>query len=147
MAKLVSTNPSKNFEKIGEVDISSENEIAGKVKKAREVQKSWGSLSVKERVIYLQKVYDLFEKHREELGKLVGDEIGMPLSVRDSMEIGAGQDYFKWYLENAEKSLSPEITHEDETSQSKVYYEPTGVAAVISPWNFPWIGRLSFYRG
>jgi acyl-CoA reductase-like NAD-dependent aldehyde dehydrogenase len=41
MAKIVSTNPSKNYEVIGEVEVSSEQEIIDKVKKAREATEVW----------------------------------------------------------------------------------------------------------
>jgi acyl-CoA reductase-like NAD-dependent aldehyde dehydrogenase len=36
-----------------------------------------------------------------------------------------------------EKALTPEITFESDTEIHRYFYEPTGVAAVISPWNFP----------
>lgn len=62
--------------------------------------------------------------------------MGMPIT-QSLTDMNSGLGYFKWYLNNAEKYLSPEITHEDSKSVHTVYYEPTGVAAVISPWNFP----------
>ena len=40
-------------------------------------------------------------------------------------------------MEKEEKNLLPEVTFEDDKSRHTVYYEPIGVAAVISPWNFP----------
>ena len=33
--------------------------------------------------------------------------------------------------------LAPEVTFEDAEEIHKVFYEPLGVAAVITPWNFP----------
>jgi len=43
----------------------------------------------------------------------------------------------KWYIDNVESILADEITHEDDNSIHKIVYEPYGVAAVISPWNYP----------
>ena len=137
MAKIISTNPSKNYEVIGEVEVASEKEIIDKVKKAREATEFWSELTVKERCVYLEKVYQKFDERREEMGKLIATEMGMPISVIDAMEVGSGLEYFKWYLENSEQSLAPDVTHEDETQKHTVYYEPMGVAAVIAPWNFP----------
>ena len=44
---------------------------------------------------------------------------------------------FEWFLDNSEKAFVDEITHEDEKSIHRIVYEPYGVAAVITPWNFP----------
>jgi len=52
-------------------------------------------------------------------------------------DMGDGLSYFEWYLKNAEKLLSPDVTFEDKNEIHKVYFEPHGVAAVIQPWNFP----------
>lgn len=137
MAKIISTNPSKNYEIIGEVEVSSEQEITQKVQKARKTTEFWGGLTINERYVYLDKVYQKLNGRREEMGKLIATEMGMPISVIDVMEVGSGLDYFKWYLENSEQVLIPDVTFEDETQTHTVYYEPMGVAAVIAPWNFP----------
>lgn len=49
--------------------------------------------------------------------------MGMPIRLaRD--EVQYGLTYFLWYLDNAEKYLSPEITFENETEIHTVSYEP-----------------------
>ena len=50
MAKLISTNPSKAYEKIGEVEISSDVEIEAKVKQANSAKLSWKEFGVKKRI-------------------------------------------------------------------------------------------------
>lgn len=136
MKRLISVNPA-NYEVLGEVKTSSEREIKGKVKKANQAKEEWKNLGLKKRIRLLKKVYQAFEGRKNELGELVTKEVGMPASARDSIEINTGLDYFKWYLENAGKCLSPEITWEDKETIHTIFYEPTGVAAVICPWNFP----------
>lgn len=42
--KLTSTNPSKNYEIIGEVEISTENDIKGKLNQANLSQKKWEAI-------------------------------------------------------------------------------------------------------
>jgi acyl-CoA reductase-like NAD-dependent aldehyde dehydrogenase len=42
-----------------------------------------------------------------------------------------------WSLENAERVLTPEVTYEDANEIHEILFEPYGVAACISPWNFP----------
>lgn len=136
MNKLVSTNPGKNYEVLGEVPFSTEEEIKEKVKKAQLAKNKWKELGLEGRMKALRRVVDAISEKQEELAVLATKEIGMPISssrtdAKDAIQL------FTWYLDNAEKYLSPEKVYEDETSINTVYYEPYGVAVVISPWNFP----------
>lgn len=137
MTILTSTNPSKNFDSLGFVNISTEQEVINAVKLAQEAKEYWGGLPLKQRVSLLKKLYDSLYDHKDDIGTLVTKEMGMPVSARDSADIDAGFDYFKWYLENVEQCLAPEVSYEDKVSKHTVYFEPTGVAAVIVPWNYP----------
>lgn len=134
--KLISTNPGKNYEILGRVDISAKSEIKNSVKQANKAKEDWASWGIKRRAIILQKLYKDFSQRKEELALLETQEMGMPIT-QSLLDIDSGLDYFKWYLENTEKYLAPETTHEDKISIHKVYYEPIGTAAVIVPWNFP----------
>lgn len=136
MPKLVSINPT-NSQKLGEVEISSKKEIKQKIQNAQAAKEAWKELGVSGRIKLLNKVYEELDKHKDEIADLATKEMGMPKSVQDLIDITPGFDYFKWYLESAEEVLSPEKTFEDEKSVHAVFYEPTGVTAVIVPWNFP----------
>lgn len=135
MKTLISINPS-NYKVLGEVKISSKQEIKEKVEKAKAAKKEWQSLGITERVKFLQKVTDAFSKRQDEFALLATREMGMPIS-QSKYDVSDGLNYFNWYLDNAEKYLSPETTFEDEKTIHQVFYEPIGVAAVIVPWNFP----------
>lgn len=137
MAKLVSTDPSKNFEKIGEVDVSTKAKVREAVKNARYASIKWRKLEVKKRLEYLKNVYIAISKRKNEISTLASREMGFPIRDQKMFDIGDGLNYFKWYLKNADKLLSPEVTFEDKDEIHKVYFEPYGVAAVIQPWNFP----------
>lgn len=136
MAKLISTNPAKNYAVLGEVEISTEEEIKNKVRQAQDAKQDWKELGVEGRVDLLKKVAEEIGKRKEEIAILATREIGMPIS-QSRYDVDGALDYFNWYLDNAEKYLSPEVTFEDAKSIHRVFYEPTGVAAVITPWNFP----------
>lgn len=136
MTKLISTNPAKNYEVLGEVKISTEEEIQNKVRAARLAKDNWKSLDVTGRIQLLRKVAVEITKRKEEIAKLATKEMGMPIS-QSLFDVDSAIDYVNWYLENAEKYLSPEVTFEDEKSIHRVFYEPIGVTAVIVPWNFP----------
>ncbi len=137
MNKLISTNPAKDYQKIGEVVISSLSEIKEKVKLANQSKKIWKDLGVKERTKRLSPLYQLTEKKKNEIAMLITKEIGKP--IKEAIDdIDWDLTYFKWYLENSEKYLGEEITHRNGATLHKVIYEPIGTAASIVPWNFPY---------
>lgn len=136
MTRLISTNPAKNYEVLGEAEISTENEIKEKVQQARQSLVNWRELGVEGRVEELKKLRDGILNKKDQLVLLVTQEMGMPVS-QSKADFESAISYFDWYLENASKHLAPEVTFEDETSIHKVFYEPLGVVAAIVPWNFP----------
>ncbi len=136
MRKLISTNPAKNYEVVGSVNISSEKEIRKKVEAAQKVKTAWKELGVKKRIELLWCLYHQFEKRKKDISIIITKEIGKPF--KESLEdIDWDLSYFKWFLKNGEQILKDEITFKSNDSVHKVVYEPTGVAAVIVPWNYP----------
>lgn len=133
---LISTTPGKNYEVLGKVQVSSEQEIKNKVSQAQSAKKNWKDTGIEERAKVLRKANDEIKKRKGEIALLATREMGMPIS-QSRLDVDGALVYFNWYLYNASKYLSPEITYEDDKSIHKVYYEPIGVAAVITPWNFP----------
>ena len=102
MAKLISTNPSKNYEILGEVEKSTEQEIADKVKKANQAKLNWKELGVLKRVELLRKIHAKFESRKEEIPILITKEMGKP--IKESMgEVTRTLAFFKHQLDNAEK--------------------------------------------
>ena len=134
MKKLISTNPAKNYEVIGQVDVSTDEEIKEKVELANKAKLAWKELGVKKRIEFLKPILGEFEKRKGELSFLEMREMGKPIT---EAKLDGFFEEFEWFLDNGEKALADEITHEDEKSIHKITYEPYGVAAVITPWNFP----------
>lgn len=136
MAKLISTNPSNNYEVLGEVIISSDAEIQEKVALANRAKISWKELGVHKRVELFRPICDAFEARSQEIAELITKEMGKP--IRESKrEVAGFIQEFQWLMENAEKAIADEITFEDEKSVHKIVYEPWGVVVAISPWNYP----------
>lgn len=135
MSKLISTNPA-NYTILGEVNISSEEEIASKVKKANLAKDEWRKLGLEGRTRLLKKVVDKLIEKKEELAQLATKEMGMPIN-QSRVDVNDAISYFTWYLDNAFQYLSPEVIFADDKITHTIFYEPLGVAAVITPWNFP----------
>lgn len=135
MDKLISTNPA-NFESLGEVNSSTEEEIIIKVKMANDAKAEWKDLGLEERTRLLRKISANLKREKDKLAHLATKEMGMPIS-QSQADLQDAIDFLNWYFDNASKFISPESVYEDDKTIHKVFYEPTGVAAVITPWNYP----------
>ncbi len=150
MSKLISIN-SSNYKEIGSVEISSYDEVKIKVDLANKSKVVWKNLGTPKRVELLRTVFDEIKQRKEEIALLEAQEMGTPLT--DALiDVDGTLDYANWYFDNAEKYLTPEITFENENEIHQVVYEPIGVAALITSWNFPlanfvWGGLQSLICG
>lgn len=135
--KIVSLNPSKNYEIIDAIDSSAHHEIDIAVANARAAFPGWSRLTVIERVAFLERVYQEFVRRKDDMRSLIAQEMGMPISVCDQIEIDPGLRYLRGYLDNAAQWLAPEVVYENADEVHSVYYEPKGVAGVSVPWNYP----------
>jgi len=95
---LISINPT-NYEVLGRIKFSSEEEIMQIVKKAHFAKNSWKTIGFEERVKLLKKVVEKFAGKKEELSLLTTKEMGMPIA-QSKADVRDAIDYFTWYLDN-----------------------------------------------
>lgn len=134
--KITSTNPSNNYQVIGEVEFSSPEEVKSKVSAARNASKMWRELGLAKRSELIKELADLFNKERARIIEFTAKEMGMPLKELDE-DVDFSLEYLRSYCDSAEESLSSVITTEDDKEIHEIFKEPYGVAACIVPWNFP----------
>jgi succinate-semialdehyde dehydrogenase / glutarate-semialdehyde dehydrogenase len=133
--KLISINPS-NGRVVGELEISTLDEIKTAVAKAQQNKKRWKDTPLDERISNLKKVFEELTENKQKLAELQAIEMGMPISIALD-DVDDSIKYANWYFDNAANYLSVETIHEDENEIHQVIKEPLGVAATILPWNFP----------
>lgn len=139
---LYSTNP-RTDEIISEFPATNPDEIPSIIQKVRGAFEHWSKLSLRTRLEILKKAYLQFYLHQDEVAKLISEETGKPLVEAYSSEILPVLDCFKYYIKNVRKilenrkitALSPLF----KLRKGYVRYEPLGVVAVISPWNYPFL--------
>lgn len=137
MKTITSTNPGKNYEVIGEVVATTEQEIKKKVEAANHAKEAWRNIGIDTRIEYVKKLKDEFLKREYEIGELISKEVGTPIAECRE-EVTWDRGYVDWFLENVKSAISPEIVFEDSTQIHKILYEPVGSVAVITPWNLPY---------
>jgi acyl-CoA reductase-like NAD-dependent aldehyde dehydrogenase len=91
---------------------------------------------VKERVNYISRFLELYKSNRELLATTISKEIGKAIT-HSLADIDYDIGYIQRHIEHAEEILASEIMYQDESTIHTAYYEAKGVAAVISPRNYP----------
>ena len=134
--KLISTNPSRNYEIIGGVEVSTKEQIKKAIKQARDTFSKWADLPVTKRCELLTSFIKIAEKRSEEIARIITLETGRTI-VSARGNVSEGIEYFNAYIEIAGQYLSPKVTLENDAEIHRVYREPWGVIASICPWNYP----------
>lgn len=136
MKKLISTNPGNNYEILGEVEVSTPQEIAQAVAGAQRAKTAWKEIGLEARREYLLKAHQLFTEGKKDFAELISREMGKPITFANTTY----QNYlnaFGEFLELGKEALADEITFEDGATRHRIVYEPIGVTAIIAPWNHP----------
>lgn len=97
---------------------------------------AWRALLPAKRGAILRAWASLMREHMEELAILVTCEQGKPLAEARS-EIGYGAAFLEWFAAEGERAYGETIPSHKAHSLLQVRMLPIGVAAAITPWNFP----------
>ncbi|MFN3954014.1 MAG: NAD-dependent succinate-semialdehyde dehydrogenase [Pararhodobacter sp.] len=96
----------------------------------------WSAMLPQERSTTLRRWFDLITAHREDLALIMVAEQGKPLSeARGEIDYGAG--FVEFYAEEAKRPDIRGITSHLADAEVELWREPVGVAALVTPWNFP----------
>jgi len=129
------TNPARG-DVVAEVADVSRAQVAGAIAQAEAAQKEWAKLTGKERAAILRRWYDLMMENAEDLGKILTAEQGKPLAEAIG-EIGYGASFIEFFGEEAKRVYGETIPGHQRDKRITVLKQPIGVAASITPWNFP----------
>ena len=97
---------------------------------------AWRALTGKERGKKLRDWYDLMLEHLDDLGLMMTLEQGKPLAEAKG-EIHYASWFVEWFAEEAKRAYGETIPSTFGDRRIVVSKEPVGVAAAITPWNFP----------
>ncbi|MET0547365.1 MAG: NAD-dependent succinate-semialdehyde dehydrogenase [Caulobacterales bacterium] len=134
-AKFPVTNPADGLT-IGQVADCDASVARAAVDAAATAFESYKKTTGKERAAYLRRWFDLVIQNAEDLAKLMSWEQGKPLAEARA-EIAYGAGYIEWFAEEAKRSYGDVIPTPVPGRKILALKEPVGVAAIITPWNFP----------
>ncbi|GLT08864.1 NAD-dependent succinate-semialdehyde dehydrogenase [Sulfitobacter porphyrae] len=129
------TNPARG-DVIAKVADLSRAQVAGAIAQAEKAQKEWAAWTGKERAIVLRKWFDLMMENQDDLGTILTAEQGKPLAEAKG-EIAYGASFIEFFGEEAKRIYGETIPGHQRDKRITVIKQPIGVAASITPWNFP----------
>ena len=136
MAKYRVQNPKTNeIEKTYENITSDELEQA--LSTADETFKEWREKSYEERAEVLRKVAKLFDDKRDELARIIANEMGKAVDQGDG-EVDDVVEIFNYYADNGAKFGADEEIPNERGGTSIMRKIPLGVIVGVMPWNFPY---------
>ena len=132
--RLDSLNPATG-EIVGSVPLVPLDAIPAIVARARAALPAWAALSARQRADILRPAADVFAARAEELGTLLSREQGKP--IRDGIgEVAACGSRLGEELDEIAAAVEPQLLT-GEGVETRVHFDPFGVCAAITPWNFP----------
>ncbi|MGB0695466.1 MAG: NAD-dependent succinate-semialdehyde dehydrogenase [Rhodospirillaceae bacterium] len=96
----------------------------------------WRDLTAKERATVLQRWFRLILEHEEALAILMTAEQGKPLAEARG-EVRYGASFVEWFAEEGKRIYGSTIPAHGPDKRIVTLRQPIGVAAAITPWNFP----------
>lgn len=107
-------------------------------------QKAWAHKSLLERLSVIKRFMDLLKENKAELAKDLNCETGKPLQEAEN-EIKGACYRIQFFLENAEITLQEKMLQENSGVKEILKFEPLGVIANISAWNYPYLVGVNVF--
>ena len=129
------TNPARG-DVVAQVADLSREQVGVAIAKAEVAQKEWAKWSAKERSTVMRTWFNLMMENQDDLGIILTAEMGKPLAEAKG-EIAYGASFVEFFAEEAKRIYGETIPGHQRDKRITVLKQPIGVAASITPWNFP----------
>ncbi|MDC0152669.1 aldehyde dehydrogenase family protein [Candidatus Pelagibacter sp.] len=142
--KWVSPKSSKEIEVIDPstekscavISLADANDVNAAVNAAKNAFESWSFTPKDKKVELLEKLYAVYKKRWAEIADAITLEMGAPKDFSSQLQTGTGASHIKSFTRYL-KEFNFEKVLGDHAKNQKILYEPKGVCALITPWNWP----------
>jgi acyl-CoA reductase-like NAD-dependent aldehyde dehydrogenase len=107
-------------------------------------QPAWAALGVEARIACVERFYALLEEENKVLAETLTAESGKPLQ-QSFNELNGARGRVRWLIDHAAKWLAEEWVVTEGATREKIVYEPLGVIANISAWNYPYLVGVNVF--
>lgn len=118
------------------ISLGGQADVEAAVAAAKAAFPGWMNTPVAERIALVEKLVEVYEARAEDMAQAMSSEMGAPLDMSRTQQVGAGT----WHLKNfirAAKAFEFDRPLSVRAPNDRIIYEAVGVAALITPWNWP----------
>ena len=118
------------------ISLGGKEDINDAVLAAKEAFRTWGFSTKEERIALLENFYELYKKRWNDITDAIILEMGAPKDFASKLQTGTGASHTKSFIKYL-KEFEFEKPLGDHAKNQRILYEPKGVCALITPWNWP----------
>jgi aldehyde dehydrogenase (NAD+) len=117
---------------VSEVMLGTAADVDAAVTAARAAFETFSQTTKEERLALLGRVVEGYKARIGDIARAISEEMGAPISLAQTAQAGSGMGHLGATLEALKN-----FDLEESTGKNKVVFEPIGVVALITPWNWP----------
>ena len=121
---------------IGKASKASPADVEQALKSADKGFEVWKKIKPWERSKIIRKIADEIRKKSKVFARWMTLETGKTLTEGEA-EVVAAADIFEWNSEETKRIYGQSLQSRFDNTKIQIIYQPVGVVAALSPWNFP----------
>ena len=118
------------------ISLGNKEDIDMAVRSAKKAYESWSFSTKDERIKLLEKLYENYKKRWADIADAITIEMGAPKDFATKLQAGTGAAHLKSFIRYL-KNFEFEKPLGEHAPNQRLIYEPKGVCALITPWNWP----------
>ena len=118
------------------ISLGGEADTDAAVAAAKAAFPAWAETPVAERIALLEKLLEIYKSRYPEMAQAISLEMGAPISLSQTAQAGVGMLHISTFIEEL-KNFEFDRPLSDSAPGDRILYEPVGVCALITPWNWP----------
>ncbi len=118
------------------ISLGNKTDVDLAVSAAKDAYESWAFSFKEERISLLEKLYENYKKRWADIAEAITLEMGAPKNFATKLQAGTGASHIKSFIRYL-KNFEFEKPLGEHAPNQRLIYEPKGVCALITPWNWP----------
>ena len=118
------------------ISLGNKEDVDLAVSSAKQAYSTWSFSAKDERIKLLEKLYENYKKRWADIAEAITTEMGAPKDFATKLQAGTGAAHLKSFIKYL-KNFEFEKPLGEHAPNQRLIYEPKGVCALITPWNWP----------
>ncbi|MDU8929537.1 aldehyde dehydrogenase family protein [Alisedimentitalea sp. MJ-SS2] len=123
-------------EAVAVISLGGQADTDAAVAAAKAAFPAWMTTPKEERIALLEKLIGVYKARAGDMAEAISMEMGAPIDMAKTQQWGAGFGHLKNFV-RAAKDFDMIRPLGDHAPNDRIIHEPVGVAALITPWNWP----------